>query len=631
MKPLLIILFILYSVSFSFADTVPDSIYHERLFYLCKAWGLAKYHHTEIAAGNVNWDDELFTAIHGAKYSPTNEGFNDSLQCMLDNAGPMGIDSDPLPVVPDSLYIVGDFSWIQDDIFTDTVRSLLDTILARFRPQFNVYIQEGGGSPSFDYDQQYYLESDFPSEEKRLLALFRYWNIIDYFFPSKYLMDQDWDTTLVEFIPKIAGATDSLSFNLAFKELTARINDSHAYMYSPAYQSWDGIYYPPFFARYIENETVIVKVIPGITDISEGDVIKAIDGIDIYVLRDSLRQYSYGSNDVIIERQINSLILRGTSGNSQVVLDDGTRFDTVTFQRNSTNFTALNTDNSPIWRDTTINGACNFGIVDMGRLEVEDVEAMFDDLWETDAIIFDIRAYPNETLWTIVNYLFQSHIHIANFTVLDNAFPGTMYWIYATAGSGIAYPYSGNILLLFDERTLSQAEYTCMGLEQFPGALKIGSTTAGADGNVSKIYLPGKIYTYFTGMGTYYPDFTQTQRVGIIPDYEVHPTIEGIRAGMDEVLAFALDCSLLDIDQPGVTENIKLYPNPCQDKIYYALPGQDHKLVHFEIIDIYGRAVASFEKYSNKGAISLSGIAGGAYLLKISTGQEVIVQKILKQ
>jgi hypothetical protein len=230
-----------------------------------------------------------------------------------------------------------------------------------------------------------------------------------------------------------------------------------------------------------------------------------------------------------------------------------------------------------------------------------------------------------------VNYLFQSHIHIANFTVLDNAFPGTMYWIYATGGSGIAYPYSGNILLLFDERTLSQAEYTCMGLEQFPGALKIGSTTAGADGNVSKIYLPGKIYTYFTGMGTYYPDFTQTQRVGIIPDYEVHPTIEGIRAGMDEVLAFALDCSLLDIDQPCVTENIKLYPNPCQDKIYYALPGQDHKSVHFEIIDIYGRTVARSDKFESEGEINLTGLASGTYAVKVNTGEEVLVKKVVKK
>ena len=79
-----------------------------------------------------------------------------------------------------------------------------------------------------------------------------------------------------------------------------------------------------------------------------------------------------------------------------------------------------------------------------------------------------------------------------------------------------------------------------MGLEQHPNAIKIGSQTSGADGNVSMIYLPGGIVTYFTGLGVFYPDYTETQRIGIIPDIEIHPTIAGIREGRDEVLEVAL-------------------------------------------------------------------------------------------
>jgi C-terminal processing protease CtpA/Prc len=39
-----------------------------------------------------------------------------------------------------------------------------------------------------------------------------------------------------------------------------------------------------------------------------------------------------------------------------------------------------------------------------------------------------------------------------------------------------------------------------------------------------------------SGIGVFYPDGTPTQRIGIIPDLEVRPTIEGIRDGRDEVL-----------------------------------------------------------------------------------------------
>ena len=45
----------------------------------------------------------------------------------------------------------------------------------------------------------------------------------------------------------------------------------------------------------------------------------------------------------------------------------------------------------------------------------------------------------------------------------------------------------------------------------------------------------------FTGIGVYYHDGTETQRIGIVPDIEIKPTIEGIRAGKDEVLEKAIE------------------------------------------------------------------------------------------
>jgi hypothetical protein len=67
-----------------------------------------------------------------------------------------------------------------------------------------------------------------------------------------------------------------------------------------------------------------------------------------------------------------------------------------------------------------------------------------------------------------------------------------------------------------------------------------GSTTSGADGNVSTVPLPGGFNFLFSGIGVFYPDHTPTQRVGIVPDIVVTPTIEGIRVGRDEVLEAAI-------------------------------------------------------------------------------------------
>jgi C-terminal processing protease CtpA/Prc len=100
--------------------------------------------------------------------------------------------------------------------------------------------------------------------------------------------------------------------------------------------------------------------------------------------------------------------------------------------------------------------------------------------------------------------------------------------------------YSGKIMILVDENSQSQAEYTAMAFRAAPGAVVVGSTTAGADGNVSQIALPGGLSTMISGLGVFYPDKKPTQRIGIVPDIEARPTIAGIRAGRDEVLETAL-------------------------------------------------------------------------------------------
>jgi C-terminal processing protease CtpA/Prc len=46
-------------------------------------------------------------------------------------------------------------------------------------------------------------------------------------------------------------------------------------------------------------------------------------------------------------------------------------------------------------------------------------------------------------------------------------------------------------------------------------ATVIGSQTAGADGNVTTVVLPGGYMASFSGLGILYPDGTQTQRTGI--------------------------------------------------------------------------------------------------------------------
>ena len=53
---------------------VSDEVYYNRLYYLCKVWGHAKYYHTRIAAGLVNWDDALLPVVTAARNAPDRRG-----------------------------------------------------------------------------------------------------------------------------------------------------------------------------------------------------------------------------------------------------------------------------------------------------------------------------------------------------------------------------------------------------------------------------------------------------------------------------------------------------------------------------------------------------------------------------
>ena len=101
--------------------------------------------------------------------------------------------------------------------------------------------------------------------------------------------------------------------------------------------------------------------------------------------------------------------------------------------------------------------------------------------------------------------------------------------------------FKGLVTLLVNEETQSTGEFMAMAMKVVPNMKVVGSTTAGADGNVTQAFqLPGGISTVFTSLGVYYPNKGQTQQLGIVPDVKVAQTLEGFRTGRDEMMEKAL-------------------------------------------------------------------------------------------
>ena len=157
-------------------------------------------------------------------------------------------------------------------------------------------------------------------------------------------------------------------------------------------------------------------------------------------------------------------------------------------------------------------------------------------------IIIDIRNYPPSYVAYMLGAFFVSeNTPIAIQSVGNPNNPGEFTFGTVDVIPKLEYSYQGKLVVLVNENTQSQAEYTTMSFRAGSNTTVIGSHTAGADGSVSEIVLPGGLTTLISGCAVYYPDGRETQRVGIVPDIEVKPTIQGIREGRDELLEKAIE------------------------------------------------------------------------------------------
>ena len=95
--------------------------------------------------------------------------------------------------------------------------------------------------------------------------------------------------------------------------------------------------------------------------------------------------------------------------------------------------------------------------------------------------------------------------------------------------------------MLIDESTMSQAEHTGLFFEAANKTEFIGSPSAGANGDVSSFTVPGGMIISFSGHDVRHANGGQLQRLGLQPAITVEPTVNGIRAGRDEVLERALE------------------------------------------------------------------------------------------
>ena len=391
-----------------------------------------------------------------------------------------------------------------------------------------------------------YTDEAYPSVGERMLAVARGWSIIEHFFPYKDLMDAPWHEALPTAIEGALEAEDAEAYHLAIAHLMVQTNDSHVAAFSSVLRRVLGEAPAPASVRPIEGQPVVTDIVDdAVADTSgleRGDVILSVDGTPAAVRMDSLaRFYRAASTPQARRHHTASRLLWGDEGSTATVRvrgADGTE-RTVELPRGR----YRPQDETPVMERLTDR----IGYADLDRLERAQVDSMFTRFADTDAIVFDMRGYPNGTAWVIAPRLAETEQPVAaSFARPLRLGPGerdqqTIDFDQRVAPRRGAARYTGKTVMLIDERAISQAEHTGLFLKAANGTTFVGSPTNGANGDVTRFRLPGGIRVGFTGQAVRHPDGTQLQRRGLQPDIAARPTIESIRRGDDVVLQTAID------------------------------------------------------------------------------------------
>jgi C-terminal processing protease CtpA/Prc len=402
----------------------------------------------------------------------------------------------------------------------------------------------------------------YPSVGYRVLAAAEIYTVIDHFFAYKHLMDKNWEEAYREILPNFLQAKDSIAYLKAVAELNYHINDGHGFVGHPLYHSIinGGTYSSGVFGKMIDGQFVVNVIasdsVAKKAGVKRGDIILEIRGRKPIDLINEVRKFQAASNAASQTYLLSEALLRGNEGEKIAikVKDAGGKVKSIeltaskTLEREEWSAKMNERLNEPTLRFVTKD----IGYADLNKLQITEIDSMFELFRNTRAIIFDMRGYPNGVLWylagrltdkkNVAGAIFKTPLNLAPNLNALNELADRQVWVTEKQmiSSVTKWIYKGKTVMLMDESSLSQPEHTGLFLKAANGTKFIGSATAGANGTAFSYPIPGGIWMGYTGHQASHADGKQMQRIGLKPDVVSYPTIKGIQAGKDEVLERAV-------------------------------------------------------------------------------------------
>jgi hypothetical protein len=385
------------------------------------------------------------------------------------------------------------------------------------------------------------------SEPLRLGNIVTAWNVFQHFYPYFDVIDTDWEKVLPETLGEVLTNRTPNDFLGSFRKMVAKLQDGHGYIYHKPKPAPGGL---PIRVEWIENQTVITASETLL--LKKGDIIHRIDGISGEQALLNAEQYVSGSPQLRRYRALNQFG-SGTQGSmAKLTLLRNDQTLQVEVPRDEEKrgffFNRIFQFEFPDIEEV----AENIYYVNISTTELEEYKKVIGQLANARGVIFDSRwdggkKFPKvevNPILHIIPHLIDDTVQSARWNVPRVIYPDRQDISFSESRWPVkpkAPRFKGKVVFITEPPVVSFGE-TFMGIiEHYKLAEIVGQTTAGCNGNVNYINLPGGFRVMWTGMKVLKHDGSQHHLIGILPTVPVKRTIKAVREGRDEYLEKAIE------------------------------------------------------------------------------------------
>lgn len=360
------------------------------------------------------------------------------------------------------------------------------------------------------------------------------WNVFRHFYPYFDVVGADWNAVLRGALQKAATDRGGAEFHTTLRQLVAELKDGHGWVIDQRAAQPSRA---PIAGEWIEGRFVVTGIAgAAVGQVSAGDEIVSINGAPAAAALEHAETLISGATPQWKRTRSSFEVLSGQAGQAcelTVRPPGGTvnRLVRLTYEP----ATPIASDPRP----TNAIAELEPGIwyVDVTRAQDKDVDEVLPKLAMAKGIVFDVRGYPRVTPgW--LQHLTTAPMRSAQWhlPVVDR--PGEMTFV--RGGEWNLQPLQPYLaakrVFLTNGGAISYAESTMGIVEHYKLGEIVGEATAGTNGNVSPLELPGGYRISWTGMKVLKQDGSRHHGVGIAPTVPATRTQAGVAAGRDEVL-----------------------------------------------------------------------------------------------